>query len=58
MTPLNCILANSRIVYRRFSELTDPFEQDKQVKVKNEETLKIIKAIQQSGQSMWYYNQT
>ena len=62
MTPLNSILANSKIVYRRFQEIKrfqenilkvesiiqkdDEYEKTKR---KNEETLRILKAIQQSG---------
>ena len=67
MTPLNIILANSRIASKRFLEvqkyLDEYFEMiknpglKKEVGEKNNETIKIIQAIEQSGQGMWYYNQ-
>jgi hypothetical protein len=66
MTPLNIILANSRIAVKRFIEvqkyLDEYFEMiqnpslKKKVGDKNTETIKIIQAIEQSGQGMWYYN--
>ena len=66
MTPLNIILANSRIAVKRFIEvqkyLDEYFEMiqnpslKKEVGDKNTETIKIIQAIEQSGQGMWYYN--
>ena len=67
MTPLNIILANSRIAVKRFIEiqkfLEDYFEikqnpsLKKEFLEKNTETINIIRAIEQSGQGMWYYNQ-
>ena len=67
MTPLNCILANSKIVLKRFREnfelleeyykvIQDP-EGAKKMKIRGDETLKILRAIEQSGQAMWFYNQ-
>jgi hypothetical protein len=67
MTPLNCILANSKIVYKRFKEnfellekyflMIGDLEGAKKMQIRGEETLKILKAIEQSGQAMWFYNQ-
>ena len=60
MTPLNSILGNSQIVIKRFLELHqtlivyDDTWVDNQ---KNDETLKLLIAIKQSGQAMSYYNQ-
>ena len=63
---MNIILANSRIAVKRFIEvqkyLDEYFEMiqnpslKKEVGDKNTETIKIIQAIEQSGQGMWYYN--
>lgn len=59
MTPLNSILGNSQIVIKRFLELHqtlivyDDTWVDNQ---KNDETLKLLIAIKQSGQAMSYYN--
>jgi hypothetical protein len=60
MTPLNSILGNSRILLRRFFEMQKKLiEYDRELWInnqKNEETLKLLKAVQQSGQAMSYYN--
>lgn len=55
MTPLNSILANSKIIYRRFQEImkqqqnhlkeNNENENYEKAKRKNEESLKILKAI-------------
>jgi hypothetical protein len=56
MTPLNCILANSKIVLKRFKEnfelleeyykvIQDP-EGAKKMKIRGDETLKILRAIE------------
>jgi hypothetical protein len=67
MTPLNIILANSKILIKRFKELQKYLDElfdikknqqlKQEVAARNEETIKIIQAIEQSGQGMWYYNQ-
>ena len=59
MTPLNIILANSKIAIKRFKELMKFLEElfelkqdnalKQEVEVRNQETIKIIQAIHQSG---------
>ena len=49
MTPLNCILGNSKVVQNRLMRLEDT--------PTNRETFKLAMAIHQSAFSMWYYNQ-
>ena len=59
MTPLNIILANSRIAVKRFIEVQKYLDEyvemiqnpslKKEVGDKNTETIKIIQAIEQSG---------
>ena len=61
MTPLNCIIGNSKIIQSRFIELHHYIKKalpnDQNTLSKNEETFKMLLAIQQSGVSMWFYNQ-
>ena len=54
MTPLNSILSNSNICYKRFLELAISAPQKDHLK--NTESLHILKAINQSGQIMFFYN--
>ena len=66
MTPLNCILAQSKIVTKRYSEALELLKEYyrmkndekglKQMQINGKETLKIMQAIEQSGQAMWFYN--
>jgi hypothetical protein len=66
MTPLNCILAQSKIVAKRYMEalkiILEYFRQRndeqglKQAEFNGMETLGILRAIEQSGQAMWFYN--
>lgn len=55
MTPLNSILSNSNICYKRFLELLIDAPENN---LKNNESLQILKAINQSGQIMYFYNQS
>jgi hypothetical protein len=60
MTPLNSILGNSGILLKRFYEMQNKLIEYDQAwinNLKNEETLKLLKAVHQSGQAMSYYNQ-
>jgi hypothetical protein len=66
MTPLNSIIGNSQISRSKIVELFEELMKTNRVlstKRKNEitdgyaETLKLVRAIQQSGIQMWFYNQ-
>ena len=66
MTPLNSILGNSQIILNKiyeFRELLCRMYQlikvpiDKKEMARLDETYTMMRAIQQSGQIMWYYNQ-
>jgi hypothetical protein len=49
MTPLNSILANSKIVIKRFENMNMNSPE-------NLETIALLKSIKFSGKIMWYYN--
>jgi hypothetical protein len=55
MNPLNCILGNSKIVLKRFMQITKQLDSTDKVEY-NEETIKILNSINFAGQIMWYYN--
>jgi len=61
MTPLNCIIGNSKLVMGRFIELNELFKKmqpdNKAVLERNKETFMLMQAIEQSGVAMWFYNQ-
>jgi hypothetical protein len=66
MTPLNCILAQSKVVGKRIAVnhalLKEYFVMKKdlvglkQQEITDLETYKMVQAIEQSGKCMWYYN--
>ena len=55
MNPLNCILINSNIIQKRFLALTsNPASSDPKT---NEDTLRMMLAIEQCSKGLWYFNQ-
>lgn len=50
MTPLNSILSNSKIVYHTLFKL---MEEDK---FEDEDSLRLLRVVRQSGMIMWYFN--
>ena len=66
MTPLNCILAQTKIVSKRYLEAMQLLKEyfkiikdensNKKQDIKGKETLKILQAVEQSGLAMWFYN--
>ena len=58
MTPLNSILANSKIVEKRLEDLCkfSDLYTDQANKRENKETKVLLESIKFSGKIMWYYN--
>ena len=58
MTPLNCILANSKIIQKRVCALIEFNEMfDRSVNTQeHKETKVLIKSVESSGKIMWFYN--
>ena len=68
MNPLNCILGNSKIIYKRLLEMNREFVSlvdtckpkggnYQNIIDKHDETVGILNSITHAGQIMWFFNQ-
>lgn len=56
MNPLNCIIANSSVIQKRFINIINTIKFKLHEKKTNTETLKLLMAIEQSSKCLWYFN--